>query len=168
MKHLLLSILLLAIGPALAQQPLASAAAQPAQAGSLSALDAQNGFRTYVLGTPIKDYPHLKRKGEDRYENPKEPLVVGDIKLVGLQFTSYNGRLASITLGSRGADNIEKLLTLFTSEYGPSTAANGALQSWVGNKVTLYVTRVGGGNDETGIVTFKSNELAAEQKAAGK
>jgi hypothetical protein len=168
MKHLLLSILLLAAGPALAQQLPTSESAQSAQVGSVSALDAQNGFRTYVLGTPLKDYPHLKRKGEDRYENPKEPLVVEGVKLAGLQFNSYKGRLASITFGTRGTDNIEKLLTLFTNEYGPSTTANEVLQSWVGNKATLYVTRVGSGNEETCIVTFKSNELAAEQKAAGK
>lgn len=168
MKQTLLAALLLIAGPALAQQVPAGAAAQPAQAGSISALDTQNGFRTYVLGAPIKDYPQLKRKGEERYENPKEPLVVGDVKLAGLQFTSYKERLAAITFGTRGADNIEKLLAMFTGEYGPSTIANEVVQSWVGNKVTLYVTRVGGGSDEVCIVTFKSNEIAAEQKAAGK
>lgn len=165
MKKLLLAGLLLSGLPALAQATSAAETAQPAPVASGSALDTKNGFRTYLLGTPISTYPQLKRKGKDLYESPKEPLLEGDVQLTSLSFTSYKGRLASIVFGTLGTNNIEKLLALFTREYGPSTSTNAVLQTWVGKSVTMYVTRVGGGDREVCIVTMKSNELAAAQKA---
>ncbi|NML65273.1 hypothetical protein HHL22_08660 [Hymenobacter sp. RP-2-7] len=166
MKHFLLtaSLLCLALGPAQAQ----TAPTPPVQAGPISALDAQNGFRTYVLGAPIKEYPQLKRKEGVIYESRKEPLLLGNTQLTNLYFTTYQGRLASIVFGTRGADNSEALVASLTQQYGPSTSANGAAQTWEGNKVTMYVTRVGSGDYEICIVTLKSNELAAEQKATAK
>ena len=102
------------------------------------------------------------------YVSPQEPLLEADARLTSLNFTSYKGRLASINFGAMGTDNIEKLLKRFAAEYGPSTITNAVLQSWVGSKATLYVTRVGAGEQEIGIIMLKSNELAAAQKAAGK
>jgi hypothetical protein len=168
MKKIFFAGLLLSGLPALAQVTAAAETTQPAPATSVSTLDAQNGFRTYLLGTPIKDYPQLKRTNKDLYESPTEALLVGDVQLTSLSFTSYKGRLASIVFGTLGTDNIEKLLATFTGEYGPSTSANAVLQTWVGKRVTLYVTRVGAGDREVCIVTIKSNELAAAQKAAEK
>ncbi|RZJ94664.1 MAG: hypothetical protein EOO60_02540 [Hymenobacter sp.] len=168
MKKLLLAGLLLPGLPALAQASAAAVATQPAPAASVSALDTKNGFRTYLLGTPISAYPQLKRKGKDLYQSPTEPLLVADIPLTSLNFTSYKGRLASIAFGTLGTDNIEKLLAIFTSEYGPSTSANAVLQTWIGKSVTMYVTRVGAGDGEVCIVMIKSNELAAAQNAAEK
>lgn len=114
----------------------------------------------------MREYPQLKRKSKDIYESPKEPLLVENIQLTSLLFASYQGRLASITLGALGEDNIEALLNRFTIKYGPSTSSNAVGQTWKGNKVTLYVTRVGGGAREIGIITLKSNELAAAERAA--
>ena len=168
MKAFLLAGLLLVGLSAQAQATSAAEANQPAPTGSVLALDTKNGFRTYFLGTPISDYPQLKRKGKDMYESPAEPLLVGDVKLTSLNFTSYKGRLASIAFGTLGTDSIERLLAIFIGEYGPSTSRNEVLQTWVGQKVTLYVTRVGGGDSEIGIVIMKSNELAAAQNAAEK
>jgi hypothetical protein len=168
MKKILLAGLLLSGLPALAQTTSAAEPTQPAPAASASVLDTNNGFRTYLLGTPISTYPQLKRKGKDLYESPTEPLLAGDVPLTNLSFTSYKGRLASIVFGTRGTDAIEKLVATFTSAYGPSTSTNAVLQTWVGKSVTLYVTRVGAGDGEVCIVTMKSNELAAAQKASEK
>lgn len=166
MRKILLAGLLLSGLPALAQAPSAAEAIHPAPTASVSALDTENGFRTYHLGAPIKEYPQLQRTGKELYESPKEALLVGDVPLTSLSFTSYKGRLASIVFGTLGTDKIEQLLATFTRAYGPSTATNAVLQTWVGKSVTLYVTRVGAGDREVGIVTMKSNELAAAQKAA--
>lgn len=168
MRTILLAGLLLSGLPALAQAPSAAAAAPtyPAPAASVSALDTENGFRTYRFGTPVKEYPQLKRIGKDLYESPQEALLVGDVPLTSVRFTSYKGRLASVVFGTLGTDKIEKLLATFTNAYGPSTSANAVLQTWVGKSVTLYVTRVGAGDREVCVVTLKSNELAAMQKAA--
>ena len=167
MKHFILNALLLAglaSGSAWAQTVPVAETKQSPQTGSISTLDNQNGFRTYLLGTPIRDYPQLKRKGNNIYESPKESLLIDNVRLTSLNFTSYKGKLASIGFGTNGTDNIEKLLAIFISEYGPSTSTNAVLQTWVGNKATLYLTRVGVGDYEICIVTIKSNELAAEEK----
>ncbi len=166
MRKVLLAVLLLSGLPALAQATSAAEPTHPAPAASVSALDTENGFRTYRLGTPVKEYPQLKRTGKDIYESPTEALRVGDVPLTSLRFTSYKGRLASIVFGTLGTDKIEQLLATFTRAYGPSTSANAVLQMWAGKSVTLYVTRVGAGDREVCIMTMKSNELAAAQKAA--
>ena len=168
MKKLFLAGLLLSRLPALAQATSAAETTQPAPVASGSALDTKNGFRTYLLGAPISSYPQLKRTGKELYESPKESLLEGDVQLTSLSFTSYKKRLASIVLGTLGTNNIEKLLALFTREYGPSTSTNAVLQIFVCQLVMLYVTMVGSGGREVCIVTFKSNELAAAQKAAEK
>jgi hypothetical protein len=171
-RAILLAVLLLAGLGVHAQATPAAEANQSAQTGSISALDDQNGFRTYVLGMPISNYPQLKRKSKELYESPKEPLLLDNVTLTSLNFTSYKGRLASIGFGTLGTDKAEALLRILTAKYGPSTTVNAVLQTWVGNKVTLYVTRVGGGDYEMCMVILKSNELAAaerrEQSAAAK
>jgi hypothetical protein len=166
MRKILLAGLLLSGLPALAQAPLATEPTSPTPTASVSVLDAENGFRTYRLGAPVKEYPQLKRTGKDIYESPKEALLVGEVPLTSLSFTSYKRRLASIVFGTLGTDKIEQLLATFTRAYGPSTTTNAVLQTWVGKTVTLYVTRVGAGDREVGIMTMKSNELAAAQRAA--
>jgi len=165
MREIILAGLLLSGLPALAQVPSAAESTLPSPTASVSVLDTENGFRTYRLGTPVKEYPELKRISNDLYESPKEALLVGEVPLTSLRFTSYKERLASIVFGTRGTDKIEQLLATFTRAYGPSTTTSAMLQKWVGKSVTLYVTRVGAGDQEVGIVIMKSNELAAAQKA---
>lgn len=164
MKTLLLAASLLLVGFNSRAQDAATALTQPAQPGTISALDVQNGFRAYILGTPIKDYPQLKRQSKDLYESPKESLLLSDVRLNKLVFGSYKGRLASITFGTTGGENIEKLVSFFITAYGPSTWQNSVMQRWTGAKATLYVTRVGAGDQEICIVMLKSNGLATEQQ----
>ncbi len=168
MKYLLLSALLLTGAVAYGQGSPLGGVAQPMQAGSLSALDTQNGFHPYVLGAPLRDYPQLKRTGKDLYESTTEPMTMGDVTVTSLNFTGYKGQLASISFGTRGVDNIDKLVSYFTTLYGPTTSANAVMQRWTGTKATLYVTRVGAGASEIGLIMLNSNEIAAKQKAAGK
>lgn len=168
MKILLLVGFLLSSFSGYAQVNSAVELSQTPQAGAISALDAQNGFRTYVLGAPIRDYPQLKRKSKDIYESPQELLVLDNVQLTSLLFTSYNGRLASVAYGTLGVNNIDALVSSFMAKYGPSTSTNAVGQTWVGTKATLYVVRVGGGDLEIGYVTIKSNELAAAERAAQK
>jgi hypothetical protein len=176
MKAILLAAtLLLATPAAFGQAPVPSSVS----AGTIEALDAKNGFRTYKFGTPISQIEGLQKKGKDNYVSPKEPLKIGEAKLFGLYFGAYHDKLASVVFGAMGADNSQKLLEALMVQYGIGKQVSPDKMVWAGEIVNMsfeiqtsysayaspYSTSKG---SKSCTVIITSNVAAAEQAAEKK
>jgi len=168
MKHLLLAGLLLAGVPALAQSTV------PESTG-LAALDAKNGFRKLVFGTPLSELPTMqKRRGF--YMDPLERQVVNDVPLTKLQFYFFEDKLCSVVMATSGVTEPTQLFDSFVALYGSPQTLNDGKWVWAGQKVTVTFTQrtmvanAGylGIPVKAALVTIDTNEALARRKIAEK
>jgi hypothetical protein len=173
----LLVLCLLSGLPSRAQSPAArqAAATLPRR---LSALDSANGFRTYIFGSRLSDWPapltrHMATKdGQVTVSVPGESAIIGDLILTGLRCTFYNGRLSRIDFQPTAQVYTDELLRLMKAMYGPGQPGSYQQVVWKGNVVTLvYEPRILGhsGRIENayiqGQASLFSNALLADYQA---
>jgi hypothetical protein len=146
-------------------------------AGTIEALDAKNGFRSYKFGTPKAGLQGLKERSKGVYVAPAEPLKVGEAKLMGLYFGLYDDKLANVVMGAFGDDNCQKLLAALRAQYGPGEQVSSTRIVWQGQLVTMTFEAKQTYSAYTGVystirpsnsctVSIMSNEAIAAEKAA--
>jgi hypothetical protein len=160
MKKLLLAAALLLAGHSAISQKAPTSTATPADAaGSIQALDAKNGFRTYKFGADMVSYANLKLRGKGKYQAIGENMTIGDVKLSSLEFGAQDGKLATVSFGTVGTENAEKLLEILVAQYGPGQTAGYEAQAWKGDVVTMLMQRGGTAPFQFAVIMISSNEL---------
>lgn len=163
-----LLLLLLAGTPALAQT---APAMGTAAAGTIEALDAKNGFRSYKFGTPLSELPTMqKRRGY--YMEPMERRVVNDVPLSKLEFMFFEDKLCSVEMATSGTTEPTRLFNAFVALYGSPQTLNDNKWVWAGQKVTVTFTqRMLVANTayigipvKAAVVTIDTNEALARRK----
>ena len=97
---------------------------QPLPAQDLSALDAENGFMSVRLGTPLDSVPGLVAEGtfekKARYVPQPMPRHAHNIPVVRVEYLFWEGRLHSIrirTEGNPATEQLRELLEVFYGDY---------------------------------------------------
>ena len=139
----------------------------------LAALDARNGFRAYVFGTPIRQYPAMRRFGNDVYLARQEPRLIGNTPISVPLFRTKDGVLAAVEFSASGRKNIRYLLETLTAQYGQPQESGIEKMVWRGRVSTLvFVTNavnfsapVASIRHLRGTVIIYNNALAAREQA---
>ena len=179
-KYWLLALGLTVYYPSQAQSRLPTAYRAAATLPSrLTALDSANGFRDYTFGWRLLDRPrplanlHTTKSGQLTAYEPAEPVVVGGLVLLGLQFCFYNGRLARLDFAPTSVAYTDELLHVLESQFGDGKPAGLDQVAWTGQVVTLVYTvlytNTGNGRQlnslRQGQVSIYNNALWAEARA---
>jgi hypothetical protein len=174
MKAYLLAGLLLTGARAFAQT---APATTEQEAGNIGALDAKNGFRSYKFGTLISDIPGLLKRDGGLYAAPKEPKKIGDIPLTSIRLVPHNGKLTGVILRTSGEKNIEKLLEVFTLQYGAPQQVGVDTKVWRGDIASMLfktdVTYIGYGVTMPNVLVYITSndyleDIDLEKRSAAK
>lgn len=114
----------------------------------LAALDSANGFRGYIFGARVSDWPtplptlRTTRHGQLMANLGDQQVVIGDLILRGVQLSFYNGRLARIVFAPTSEAYVIELLRVMQALYGQGQPAGSGRVAWRGQRVTLFYERV--------------------------
>ena len=114
----------------------------------LAALDSANGFRTYIFGARVSDWPtplpgpRTTRRGQLTATLGDQQVVIGDLILRGVRLSFYNGRLARIVFAPTSEAYVTELLRVLQAQYGQGQPAGSGRVAWRGQRVTLFYERV--------------------------
>jgi len=118
----------------------------PALAGSIDALDAEDGFRDSQFGARVESFEGLEllsasgARGMEVYVRPADVLELGDATLDGVTYGFYRGELYFVALFASGSRNARAALAQLEKVYGSGTKVNEDASEyvWRGRKVMLH------------------------------
>lgn len=145
--------------------------APPAQAGDVSALDAENGFRDARFGAPMPARAGFQLLSENGaagtrlYVKPDEALAFGDARLDGVTYGFHSDRLYFVAIFTSGRENTRAVLEVFQAAYGPGAAIDGEANEylWQGQRVALHFRE--DPSTGVGMAAFTSLSMDAQVKS---
>ena len=151
----------------------------PAKAGSISDLDAQNGFRNITCDAPVPQGLTLEKDDGDEkdYARADETLKLGSAVVSHILYTFYKGQFSDAFITTKGMDNGQAALAVLIEAYGPghrllsSGSAEAISRFWKGHQMGLLFKQDSASGDASiAFICLKVRErkMADEKGAAAK
>ena len=117
-------------------------------AGSLAALDADNGLPDAQLGAPVRTFQGLSKTDDagrfQSYTRAADKLKFEGVEVTGITYNFFKDELYSIDIDVRGTGSVRKLLKLLEAKYGtehttetrtyPKTSAELEVREWASKR----------------------------------
>ncbi|PIF62663.1 hypothetical protein [Flavobacterium sp. 11] len=137
---------------------------------NLNDLDAKNGFRNDIFGTPVESFSTLAvlEKSKDGYnvyyKKTDENFSLGDVEISDVYYSFYKGKLESISFSTKGYANSKGILDILKSNYGSGYQSNKYMEKyyWLGKTIVLSYTENSTSRDAK--VYISTNVNKAEQE----
>lgn len=125
-------------------------------AQNLKKLDEKNGFRNYIFGTNISQYPDLKEIADEEgyYTSLIDTLKIGDYDLKRIAYSFYKDKLTEIVIETEGYLNSRGFLSILQKAYGSGYKPNRYMEkyAWLGKKVKMMYQENSITNDATVLI----------------
>lgn len=129
-------------------------------------LDQKNGFRNYIFGVYLNNFPNLRPlKDKNWYYALNEDKKIGDYTVKMISYYFYKSQLAYIIIDVEGQVNSQGVLSVLQKAYGYGHKSNEYIEEygWLGNVASMIYDENSVTHNAT--ITIQNNALTKQEEA---